>query len=95
MFQSLGVFDPSSGQMVESDLFPIGQIVELTEGGFPLYDYNDITPDDRHTIGNQVVRVVRFDVSLKPVDPENPTALPEYNSCVLYVEPITIPPIFE
>jgi hypothetical protein len=88
-FQSLGVLDPSSGEFVESDLFPIGQVVELTEGNFPLIDYNDISPDDRHTFGGKVVRVVRFDVGLEPVDPSVnltfPPPAPVYKNLVVYV----------
>ena len=88
-FKSLGVLDISSGKFVESDLFPIGQIVELTEGHFPLIDYRDITPDDRHTFGGKVVQVTRFDTALEqevvPLDLEAPAPAPVYKSLVVYV----------
>ena len=86
-FQSLGVLDPDSGAFVESDLFPIGQVVELTEGKFPLIDYHDISSDSRHTFGGKVVNVTRFDLSLEDtVDPELP---PVYKSLVVHVLPIS------
>lgn len=88
-FKSLGVLDLSFGKFVESDLFPIGKIVELTEGNFPLIDYRDITPDDRHTFGGKVVQVARFDADLEPavvpLDPDTPVPAPVYKSLVVYV----------
>jgi hypothetical protein len=93
MFESMGILDLSSGQFIESDLFPIGQVVELTEGNFPLIDYNDITPDDRHIFGGKIVRVARFDTALEPsqppVDLTLPLPAPVYKKLIVYVVPIS------
>jgi hypothetical protein len=59
LFKSLGVKDSTTYEYVESTLFPIGQIVEITTGAFPINDYNDIY-QKTYIISGISVRVVGY-----------------------------------
>jgi len=59
LFKSLGVRDTTTSEYVESTLFPIGQVVEITTGAFPINDYDDIY-QKTYVIGGLSVRVVGY-----------------------------------
>jgi hypothetical protein len=62
-FISTGVLSSDSdGNLYNSKLFPIGTVVELTEGKFPLVDYKDrySKSNKTHVIGGKTVRIISF-----------------------------------
>ena len=64
IFRSKGVLtsglDP---KLYNSKLFPVGTVVELTEGKFPLVDVDDLYNYSKqtHVIGGKTVRIISFD----------------------------------
>ena len=58
-FKSMGIRDINTLKFRESKLFPIGQVVELTSGNFPLNDFSDIY-NKTHVIGDKTVNIVGY-----------------------------------
>jgi len=61
-FRSLGLYNRETRTFRESTLFPIGSLVNLENGKFPLDDYRDLFQNSRrtHTIGGIVVEIIEF-----------------------------------
>jgi hypothetical protein len=61
-FISLGYRPNGSYIFEESELFPIGSIVTLTSGKFPMTDYTNMYNHSRltHVIGGRTVRITSF-----------------------------------
>jgi hypothetical protein len=83
-FESLGIRVPNRRQpghtVIESDLFPIGSVVTLTSGNFPLTDYRNLYnhSNSTHVIGGRTVRIDSFDINCVGLNENRPP-------CEIYV----------
>ena len=83
-FESLGIRVVNRNQpgytVFESDLFPIGSVVTLTSGNFPLTDYRNLYnhSNSTHVIGGRTVRIDSFDVNCVDLNENKPR-------CEIYV----------
>jgi hypothetical protein len=81
-FKSLGIYNEKEETYDASTLFPIGTVVELTEGTFPIASFKDAYEHSKqtHTLGGKQVRLIGNDIACHADE------LNKYGNCKIKVE---------